>query len=67
MHTRSVWRRLGTLLQWEGAETRVSEIFYRAVAQAVLLFRSETWVILEKMERKVEGTHMGFLRQITGK
>ena len=42
MHTRSVWGRLGTLLQWEVAETRVSEIFYRAVAQAVLLFRSET-------------------------
>ena len=33
----------------------------------VLLLVSETWVILAEIERNVEGTHMHFLRQITGK
>ena len=67
MRTRSVWGILGILLQHEGAEPRVSAIFYRAVVQAVLLYGSETWVLLAAMQRKVEGVHTGFLRQITGK
>ena len=37
---RTVWGRLGNLLQREGADPRVPEIFYRAVTQAVLLFGS---------------------------
>ena len=41
-------------------------MLYRAVIQAVLLFGSETWILLEAMERKVEGTHTCFLRQIMG-
>ena len=35
---------------------------YRDVEQEVLLFGSETWVILVAMERKLEGTLTGFLR-----
>ena len=42
-------------------------MFYKAVAQAVLLFGYDTWVILAAMERNVEVTHTGFLIQITGK
>ena len=42
-------------------------MLYRVVAQAVLLFVSETWVLLASMEHKVEGTHMCFLQQIMGK
>ena len=34
---RSIWGRLGTLLQREGEETKVSESFYRAVVQAIIL------------------------------
>ena len=37
MRARSVWGRLGTLLQREEEEPRVSEIFYRAVMQAIIL------------------------------
>ena len=35
---RQVWGRLGKFLQWEGADLSVSEKFYHAVVQAVLLF-----------------------------
>ena len=66
MCTRLVWGRLGKLLRREGAELKVSEKFYRAVAQSVLLFGLENWVLSEAMERKVEGTHTCFLRQIMG-
>ena len=55
------------MLIWEGAYPRVATMFYRTVAQAVLLFGSETWVLSKIMDRKMEGTYMGFLRQITGK
>ena len=34
--------------------------------QAVLLFGADTWVLLEEMSKKLEGVHMGFLRQVTG-
>ena len=44
----------------------MAEMFYRAVVQAVLLYGSETWVLLAEMERKVEGTNTGFLCQVTG-
>ena len=42
-------------------------MFYQAVVQVVLLFGSETWVLLSAMSRKLEGVHMGFLRQVMGK
>ena len=67
MRARSVCGILETLLRREGSEPRVMEMFYRAVVQAVLLYGPEIWIILAEMERKVEGTYTGFLRQIMGK
>ena len=66
MRVRLVWGRLGTLLLQEGADPKMSEIFYRAVLQAILLYGSETWVLLASMEKRIEGTHTEFLRMITG-
>ena len=62
-----VWGRLRNLLQREGADSKVAEFFYRAVIQAVLLFRLESWVLLSAIEIIVERTHTSFLIQITGK
>ena len=45
----------------------MSESFYRAVVQAILLYGSETWVLLASMEKRIEGTHTELLRMITGK
>ena len=50
----------------EGADNFVLDIFYREVVQAVLLFRSETWVLSAAMAKRLEGFHVGFLRQVTG-
>ena len=67
MRASSFWGRLGTLLQREGADPRVTAMFYRAVVQAILLYGSETWVILAAMDNKLEEAHTGFLIKITGK
>ena len=45
----------------------MSEMFYRAVVHAVLIFGEETWILLAAMSRKTEGMHLGFFRQVTGK
>ena len=58
---RRVWRRLGKLLRREGADPRVSAMFYREVVQAVLLFGAENWILLVAMFRKMEGANVGFL------
>ena len=63
---RQVWGRLGKLPRREGADPFVSAIFYRAVVQKILLFGSETWVLLEEMAKRLEGVHVSFLRKVTG-
>ena len=40
-------------------------IFDRVVAQAVLFFGLETWVLTAAMEKKVDVTHTCFLQNIT--
>ena len=45
----------------------MEKMFYRVVTHAVLLFGLETSVILAAINRTMEGTHIGFLRHITGK
>ena len=58
---RRVWRRLGKLLSREGADPRVSAMFYSEVVQAVLLFGAENWILLVAMFRNMEGANVGFL------
>ena len=52
------------MLRKEGAYLIISEKFCRAVVQAVLLFVSETWVLMAAMLQKIEGVHVGFLRKM---
>ena len=42
---RKSWGRLSRILRQEGAYPKVSGSFYKVVAQAVLLFGAETWVL----------------------
>ena len=47
-------------------DPRVVTMLHRAVAQGVLIYGLDTWILLAVMERKVEVTHTGFMRKITG-
>ena len=60
-----VWGRLGKMLRREGADPKVAAMVYWVVTQAVILFGSDTWVLLAKMDITVEGTHTRFLIKIT--
>ena len=40
---------------------KVSASFYWAVVQAIILYGSETWVLLASMAKMIEGTYKGFL------
>ena len=44
----------------------MSDIFYRTVVLAVLLFGSETLVLSAVMARRLDGFHMGFLQKDVG-
>ena len=33
------------ILGWEGADIRITGLFFKVVVQAVLIFRSETWIL----------------------
>ena len=46
---RKSWGRLSRVLGWEGADPTVSGNFYKAVAQSVLLFGAEMWVLTHRM------------------
>ena len=55
------------MLRREGAESKVMEIFYRALVKVVLLIGLECWVLSATMERMVEGTHTRFMKKNNGK
>ena len=48
---RKSWMRRMSILGREGSDLRISGLFFNAVVQAVLLFRSETWALTPRMER----------------
>ena len=61
------WGRLSQILIREGADPKVSGKFYKAVAQAVLLFGAETWVLTPRMERDLDCFQHRVPRRITGR
>ena len=48
------WGRLSRVMGWEGADPKVSGNFYEAVAQDVILFGAETWVLTQRMEKALD-------------
>ena len=59
--------KVGKILLREGSDIRVSALLYRAEIQVVPLFGLDSWLMSNFMMKAVEGTHVGFFRQITGK
>ena len=64
---RRSWGRLSRVLSREGADPKVSRAFYTAVTQAVLLFGSETWVLMPHMEKALDSFQSRVARKITGR
>ena len=64
---RRSWGHLSWVLVREGAYPKVSRMFYTAVAQAVLLFGADTWVINLRMEKALYSFQSRVARRITGR
>ena len=64
---RRSWGRLAQVLGREGAEPKVSQTFYIAVKQKVLLFRAETWVLTKNMESALDAFQGRVARKLTGR
>ena len=64
---RAKWARVSRMLAREGANPRISGMFYKAIVMSVLLFGSETWVISSSMLKTLEGFHHRVARQLTGR
>ena len=61
------WGRLSWILSREGADPKFSGNFYKAVDQAVLVFRAETWVFTERKEKALDIFQSMVARRLTGK
>ena len=64
---RKGWLRLPRILVREGVKPRASGIFFKAVVQAVLIFRSEMWVMTPHMGRSLGGFKHSVSRRINGR
>ena len=64
---RKSWGRLSRVLGREGADSKVSGNFYKAVAQAVLLFGAEKWVLTQRMDKALDSFQSRVARRLTGK
>ena len=64
---RKGWSRLPIILVREGVNPRASGIFFKAVVQAVLIFRSEIWVMNPHMGRYLGGFKHSVSRRINGR
>ena len=64
---RKSWCRLSRVLGREGADPNVSGNFYKAVAQAVLLFGAKTWVLTHRTEKALDSLQSRVASRLTGK
>ena len=67
VRNRKKWGRLEIILGREGADPKVSRMFYIAVTQQVLLFGAESWVLTGKMEAALDAFHGRVARRLTGR
>ena len=63
----AIWAWMTRILVWEEANQRVSRMFYKSVVQAVLLFRSDTWVLNPHIGRALRSFQHRVARRITRK
>ena len=60
------WGVIARVLENTVAMVRYHGMMYMAVAQSVLLYVSESWVVVGTMLKSLEGFHHWAARQITG-
>ena len=62
---RKIWGRMSRILSRDGVDPKVSGEIFKAVLQAALLFRAETWVLTPRMERALSSFQHRVARRLT--
>ena len=65
--SRRCWGWLSWVLVRDGAVPKVSGAFYTSVAQAVLLFGANKWVLTPRMDKDLDSFQYRVARRITGR
>jgi len=63
---RQRWAMIQRMLTRKGASPKTSVIFYKAVAQSVLLYRCETWVVTPAVLKVLSSFHNRVARRLSG-
>ena len=63
---RGKWGRLVKILGREGADSIKAGKLYMVVVQEVIIFESETWVMILWLEKSLEGFHHWAVRRMAG-
>ena len=63
---RARWARISRVLSHEGADPKVSGVFYKTVVNSVLLYGCETWVVSPQVLRVLGGFHHRVARRLSG-
>ena len=58
---------MARVLGREGSDPKVSQSFYNAMTQQVLLFGAESWVLTKKMESALDAFQVRVARRLTGR
>ena len=64
--TRQRWARVRCVLTRDGATPKISGMFYKALAQSVLLYGVETWTLSQSIVTALEGFHHRVARALSG-
>ena len=64
---RGCWAWVSRVLRAENATPKMCGMFYKAIVQAVLLYRSETWSLALSSMKRLEGFHICAAWQMSGK
>ena len=63
---REKWGRIAGILSDEGANPKTMGYFYKPIAQAILLYGSESWTLTRKILRRFNSFHARVARYLTG-
>jgi hypothetical protein len=64
---RGCWAQVSRVLRSKNVTPKTCRMFYKATAQAVLLYRSETWSLSPSSMKCLEGFHIRAAWQMSGK
>ena len=68
MKAKMTWGRIGKIIKRRtNSNPKIMSIFYKVIIQSVLLYGSESWVLTDRMQTRLNSFHHRCARYITGR